>query len=117
MLDFMLGRKQWVICNNKLSYVSEVRSGVPQGSVLGPLIFILSIESINYNDIQGNLGLFADDTREGLSIGSEFYAMKVQEDLFKLGEWSEDVNMAFNNLKFECLKSGFQGDLKNQYNY
>ena len=43
--------------------------------------------------------------------------MKVQDNLLKLGEWSNDVNMAFNYLKFECLKTGIQDDLKIQYNY
>ena len=43
--------------------------------------------------------------------------MKVQNDLHKLGNWSEDVNMSFNNLKFECLKSGFREELKHEYNY
>lgn len=80
----MTDRKQWVIANNMMSYASRVCSGVPQGSVLGPLIFILSIESIN----------------EGLSIGSVNDALKVQDDLFKLGEWSDDANIAFNNIKF-----------------
>ena len=117
LLSFMTGRTQHVIANNQISYPSNVRSGVPQGSVLGPIIFILSIESINNNDIVGNLGLFADDTREGFSISSEKDAMTVQEDLMKLGEWSEDINMAFNNLKFECLKAGFKEELKNKYNY
>ena len=73
---------------------------------MGPLIFIPSIESINNNDIEGDLGLFANDTREGFAIRSASDAMKVQDDLAKLGEWSDDINMAFNNLKFECLQTG-----------
>ena len=100
----MTGRTQHVIVNNEISYPAEVRSGVPQGSVLGPLIFILSIESIN--NIEGDLGLFADDTCEDLTIRSASDAMKVQDDLAKLGEWSDNINMAFNNLKFECLQTG-----------
>ena len=97
--------------------MSQVRSGVPQGSVLGPLIFILSIESINNNDLHGNLSLFVDNTRAVLSIGSVSDAIKVQNDLHKLGDWSDEVNMSFNNLKFECLKYGFREELKFEYNY
>ena len=100
----MTGRTQHVIANNEISYPAEVCSGVPQGSLLGPLIFILSKESINNNNIEGDLGLFTDDTCEGLAIRSASDAMKVQDDLAKLGEWSDDINMAFNNLKFECLQ-------------
>ena len=60
-----------------MSYMSEVRSGVPQGSVLGPLLFIIMIESINDLDLDGQLGLFTDDTREGKVIGREEDAMLV----------------------------------------
>ena len=64
----MRGRQQWVIGNNEISSPANVGSGVPQGSVLGPLIFLLTIESINELDLAGNLGLFADDTRAGMAV-------------------------------------------------
>ena len=113
----MTGRTQHVIANNEMSYPAEVRFGMPQGSGLGLLIFILSIESINNNNIEGDLGLFTDDTCEGLAIRSASDAMKVQDDLAKLGEWSDDINIAFNNLKFECLQIGYNENLKTEYNY
>ena len=117
LLDFMRDRKQWVLANNTMSYMSEVNSVVPQGSVFGPLLFILMIESINDADLDGQLGLFADDTREGIVIGREEDAIIVQSDLDKLGKWSEDKNMLVNNLKFECLQTGLNLELKTQYNY
>ena len=75
------------------------------------------IESINSLDLEGQLGLFADDTREGKVIGCEEDAMMVQSDLDKLGKWSDDMNMMFNTLKFECLQSGMNMELRSQYNY
>ena len=117
LLNFMQDRSQWVIANNEMSYESKAKLGIPQGLVLGPLIFIISIESINDDNLDGNLSLFTDDTREGLEIATSEDAMKVQEDLLKLGTWSEDFNMVFNNLKCECLQSGFNEDLKIEYNY
>ena len=51
--------------------VSSVESGLPQGSVLGLLIFLLSVESNNDLELEGNLGLFADDTREGRHVRNE----------------------------------------------
>ena len=84
---------------------------------MGPLIFLLSIESINYTEVKGNLGLFADDTREGMAVGNVSDAEVIQSDLSILGVWSESVNMSFNNLKFECVKSRFNEFLKKEYNY
>ena len=115
--DFMRDREQYVIANNAKSAPDKVRSGVAQGSVLGPLIFLLSVESITELDLDGDLGLFADDTRKGMAVGSEEDAIKVQCDLGVLGEWSGEKNMLFNNAKFEALKTGYNEDLKLQYNY
>jgi hypothetical protein len=59
--NYLSGRRQFVLVNNELSDSGLVKAGVPQGSVLDPLLFLLYI-----NDITDNLGnlarLFADDT-------------------------------------------------------
>ena len=117
LYDFMRNRSQWVVVNNDISSPSSVLSGVPQGSVLGSLIFLLSIEIINDLKLEGNLGLFADDTREGMSIGNVDDAWKVQNDLRVIGAWSDITNMKFNSGKFECLKTGYNQDLKMEYEY
>ena len=106
-----------MVVNNDISSPSSVLSGVPQGSVLGSLIFLLSIEIINDLKLEGNLGLFADDTREGMSIGNVDDAWKVQNDLRVIGAWSDITNMKFNSGKFECLKTGYNQDLKMEYEY
>ena len=92
-------------------------SGVPQGSVLEPLIFLLTIESINDLDLAGNLGLFADDTQAGMAVSCEADAWRLQLDLATIGVWSGNSNMKFNCSKFECLKSGFNQELKVQNDY
>ena len=71
LYDFMRDRDQWVVANNAISSPSRVQSGVPQGSVLRPLIFLLIIESINNLKLDGDLGLFADDTWEGMAVRNE----------------------------------------------
>ena len=57
---FLMGRRQRVCINNHYSNWTNVTSGVPQGSVLGPLLFIIYINDIESN-IKSKIRLFADD--------------------------------------------------------
>jgi hypothetical protein len=78
--NYLSGRRQFVFVNNELSDSGLVKAGVPQGSVLGPLLFLLYI-----NDITDNLGnlarLFADDTSLSYS-GKNFDLMQKNIYLF-----------------------------------
>ena len=59
--SFLSNRKQRVSVNGALSDITDVTSGVPQGSVLGPVLFLLYIKNINGN-IKSSIRLFADDS-------------------------------------------------------
>ena len=91
-------------------------SGVPQGSVLGPLLFLSMINDIN-DGLQSTVSLFADDTRIGKSISSEEFREKLQEDLNKLYSWQERNNIKFNGSKFELIRYGRKQDLKDNTMY
>ena len=60
--DFLSNRKQQVVVRRTYSEWSNVISGVPQGSVLGPLLFILYVNDLP-DSIQSFMGIFADDTK------------------------------------------------------
>ena len=77
---------------------SDVISGVPQGTVLGPLLFLLYINGITGN-IQSNIRLFADDCIVYRTIRSHDDSCKLQNDISSLLRWAETWQMRFNNCK------------------
>ena len=62
--SYLHGRKQRVMCNNKCSSWSTVRCGVPQGSLLSPLLFHIFMNDINETVTVSSLRLYADDTTQ-----------------------------------------------------
>ena len=81
---FLTGRTQRVIVNGILSAPSPVMSGVPQGSVLGPLLFLILIGDIDEGLSISVLSCFAGDTRMVAAISTLFHAMNFQADLEKV---------------------------------
>ena len=61
--SYLTDRKQFVVINGKNSKTKTITMGVPQGSVLGPLFFLIYINDIQYACNSENIRLFADDTR------------------------------------------------------
>ena len=106
-----------MIANNVISEVSEVKSGVPQGTVLGPLLFLIMIDSISECKLMSTVRMFADDTRVIKHVSTEEDTEQFQADLKKLYRWQKENHMMFNSAKFEVLKYGRNEDLKNTCNY
>ena len=92
---FLSNRKQRVSVNGALSDISYVTSGVPQGSVLGPILFLLYINDIN-NNMQSRIRLFADDSIIYRKIYSNIDHQILQTDLTELENWSDKWQMQFN---------------------
>ena len=84
--EFLTGRQQYVIVNGEKSSPGRVTSGIPQGTVLGPLLFVVYI-----NDILENLSaegfLFADDTKIFRAITSRDDSLNLQSDIDALEKW------------------------------
>ena len=92
---FLANRKQRVSVNGALSDITYVTSGVPQGSVLGPILFLLYINDINEN-IQSSIRLFADDSIIYRKINSNIDHQIIQTDLIQLEKLSDKWQMQFN---------------------
>ena len=101
---FLTNRTQYVAVNGALSSVSSVMSGVPQGSVLGPLLFLIHIHDIDSNITNSTITSFADDTRITKMINTDEDVALLQNDLKRIYEWADTNNMKFNNNKFDHLR-------------
>ena len=104
IFTFLTNRFQSVVVDGRKSSPKEVISGVPQGSVLGPLLFLVLIGDIDEHIATAFLSSFADDTRVGNGINSITDIECLQRDLEAVYKWSTDNNMQFNFDKFELLR-------------
>ena len=103
--NFLVGRTQQVVVEGETSTIGPVISGVPQGSVLGPLLFLIFINDLE-SGLHSRVRLFADDTILYAPIDSPDDAVHLQEDLLKLEAWASKWQMAVNVDK--CLLLCFQ---------
>ena len=101
---FLTGRSQTVIVNGTKSSPRTVVSGVPQGSVLGPLLFLILIGDIDEGVTSSFISSFADDTRIGHGVTSQEDIIALKRDLQSVYEWAKTNNMEFNSDKFELLR-------------
>ena len=97
--SFLTQRKQNVIVNGTKSKSSNVISGVPKGTVLGPLLFLIYIADIGEH-VKSKIKVYVDDTKLKKAIKTEHDVEGLQEDLEVLYSWAGDNNMQFNGTKF-----------------
>ena len=104
--DFLSERTQFVNVNGETSEESNVTSGVPQGSVLGPILFIYFINDMPNIQSQCSLKIFADDTKAFSAIQSVDDSYKLQDCIDKLVEWSDRWLLKFNSDKCKVMHLG-----------
>ncbi|CAM4632369.1 unnamed protein product [Caretta caretta] len=103
--NWLKGRLQRVLLKGELSGWREVTSGVPQGSVLGPILFNLFITDLGTKS--GSVLIkFADDTKLGGIANLEKVRDTLQEDLDDLVNWSNINRMKFNSEKCKVMHLG-----------
>ena len=111
--EWLNNRRQRVGIRGTLSDWLLVLSGVPQGSVLGPLLFLIYINDLDCN-IKNWILKFADDTKIFSRILDDHDSERLQQDLFKLITWSEEWQMMFNVSKCKVMHIG-KKNIQNHY--
>jgi hypothetical protein len=116
--SYLSNRSMKIKVGNEMSKDSPVTSGVPQGSVLGPLLFVAYIDStidVISND-GSQLVLYADDMALVHAINTENEVEKIQEDLVRLSKGIENLKLSFNEKKCKVQVISLSTSKTNQVN-
>ena len=103
--SFLEDRQQRVIVNGTKSNWRTVTSGVPQGSVLGPVLFLIFINDLP-DTINCTLKFFADDTKLYKVINTNEDSKNLQENIYKACDWATKWQMTFNTKKCKIMHIG-----------
>lgn len=112
--NWLCNRKQRVVINGKASTWTNVTSGVPQGSVIGPILFLVYINDID-EGLSCIISKFADDTKIANSVVSKDQAKEMQNNLDKLSNWAITWQMRFNADKCKVLHIGYRNEKTNYF--
>ena len=102
--QWLTDRRPRVVVDGEVSSWKSV-SGVPQGSVLGPILFLVYVSDLE-EGVTGKMLKFADDTKLFRKVKEIGDIQNVQDDIDKLVKWSEKWQMLFNFGKCKCLHTG-----------
>lgn len=101
--NYLADRKQRVVINGSTSEFKLVESGVPQGSILGPLLFLIYINDIVW-ELNCNVRLFADDTSLFITVENPATAANILNyNLGRIYSWAGDWLVDFNANKTETM--------------
>ena len=115
--SYLSNRSQSVTIDGTISSELPVTSGVPQGSILGPLLFIIFINDLPDSVQSAAPLLFADDTKCIKAISSPHDSILLQDDLTALTNWSSNWELTFSNSKCKLLSIPPPNQLVHSANY
>ena len=105
--SWLTGRRQRVVLNGKFSSWADVLSGVPQGSVLGPLLFIIFINDLDMEVVgEVTISKFADDTKLARTSVDKKGREELQSTLDNMVRWADRWGMQFNVAKCKVMHLG-----------
>jgi len=101
--SFLRNRSQRVVLEGESSETAPVTSGVPQGTVLGPILFLIFINDLPDHAQHCTVRLFADDCVLQMEVRNEDDCLKLQDDIDNIGRWERQWLMEFNPIKCEVM--------------
>ena len=96
-------RKQRVLVNGTRSEWEPVSSGVPQGSVLGPVLFLVYINDLP-KSVKNSIRLFADDTKIYRTVTTDSDCLSLQKDIDSIEEWASKWQLKFHPKKYKTMR-------------
>ena len=107
-IDYLSGRQQRVLLNGEISKTLPVSSGVPQGSILGPLLFLIYINDLpeSMTSPSVDVSLFADDTKCFSIVESLADARVLKTEAGNMEKWAQSERLKFNAQK--CVTKSAQ---------
>jgi len=103
--SFLSERRQKVVINGESSPWADVLSGVPQGSVLGPLLFVCYINDLP-EVVHTTVRMFADDTKIFTDVSIPENQRELQDDINRLLAWADKWQLTFNADKCKVMHIG-----------
>ena len=110
--SYLANRQQIVRCNSLLSKIHTINIGVPQGSILGPILFIIFTNDLPSCLKYSNCCIYADDI--SLYIASDSLVeseSRLQYDLINIAEWFHRNKLLINTNKFHCMLIGTNANI------
>jgi len=103
--NFLTGRRQRVVYDGEKSEWSDVMSGIPQGSVLGPVLFVIFINDLP-SVVKSAMKVFADDTKVYNCVKEDKGVEELQADIESMARWGDKWQLPFNTGKCKSLHLG-----------
>jgi hypothetical protein len=114
--NYLSGRRQRVMVRGEMSDWLEIFSGVPQGSVIGPILFLIYINDIK-RELKSRVSIFADDTKILHIVDTEEDRVEVEQDLIAMQNWADQNKMKFNIDKCSVMHCGYSNKRNNYTMY